>query len=92
MENITNEEFVGVTLAIFDTYGDDVQVGDGGDWYGGWQGGWHENTYLFEVILKIGDWEKIPLEDFSGETLLIGDTYEDDVRCVDRVLVMEVKF
>ena len=32
------------------------------------------------------------LEDFSGETLLIGDTYEDDVRGVDRVLVMEVKF
>ena len=26
---------------------------------------------------------KIPLEDFSGETLLIGDTYGDDVRGVD---------
>ena len=35
---------------------------------------------LTEVILEIGDWVKIPLEDFSGETLLIGDTYGDDVR------------
>ena len=36
-----------------------------------------------EVILEIGDWMKIPLGDFSGETLLIGDTYGDDVRGVD---------
>ena len=38
---------------------------------------------LTEVILEIGDWVKIHLEDFSGETLLIGDTYGDDVRDVD---------
>ena len=38
---------------------------------------------LTEVILEIGDWVKIPLEDFSGETLLIFDTYGDDVRGVD---------
>ena len=34
---------------------------------------------------------KIPLEDFSGETLLIGDNYGDDVRGVDLGAVMEVK-
>ena len=28
---------------------------------------------------------KIPLEDFSGKTLLIGDTYGDDVRGGDGV-------
>ena len=86
------EYFTDETLAIDDTLGDDVRGGDwgaghggwqGGRWgdrHGSWQGGWHENTYLIEVILEICDWVKIPLEDFSGETLLIGDTYGDDVR------------
>ena len=88
-------DFTDETLAIDDSHGDDVRGGDwgaghggwqGGRWgdrHGSWQGGWHENTYLIEVILEIGDWVKIPLEDFSGETLLIGDTYGDDVRGVD---------
>ena len=40
------------------------------------------------MLLEIGDLVKIPLEDFSGETLLIGG---DDVRGVDLGAVMEVK-
>ena len=35
VENITNEELVGVTLAIFDTYGDDVRGNDVGAGHGG---------------------------------------------------------
>jgi hypothetical protein len=31
----------------------------------------------------IGVWVKVPSEDFFDETLLIGDTYGDDVRGVD---------
>ena len=33
--NITNEEFIGVTLVIGDTYGADVRGGNGGDGHGG---------------------------------------------------------
>ena len=34
-------------------------------------------------------WVKIPIEDFTDETLVINDTYGDDVREIV-VLVMEV--
>ena len=34
-EYITNEEFIGVTLAIGDTYGDDVRGNDLGAGHGG---------------------------------------------------------
>ena len=37
----------------------------------------------FWSLCDLCDWVKMPLEDFSGETLLIGDTYGDDVRGVD---------
>ena len=35
---ILNEDFTDVTLAIDDTYGDDIRHGDGGAGQGGWQG------------------------------------------------------
>ena len=46
---------------------------------------------LTEVILEIGDWMKIPWEDFSGETLLIGNTLEMMLEVLIGVLVMDVK-
>ena len=35
---VPTEDFTDVTLAIDDTYGDDVRRGDGGAGQGGWQG------------------------------------------------------
>ena len=56
---IPNEDFTDETLAIDDTFGDDVRGGDGGGVYGSWQ------------VDKVTNMVEIFNEDFSDWWLLI---------------------
>ena len=64
---IPHEDFTDETLAIDDTFGDDVRGGDGGGVYGSWQ-----VDKVTNMVVEIFN------EDFSDMTVII-DTYVDDV-------------
>ena len=54
---IPTEDFTDVTLAIDDTYGDDVRHGDGGAGQGGWQ------------VVRIVTWWKMAFERTTGRSV-----------------------